>query len=155
MSLTVDAGSHQFSAAETGLAHDTGSRRPEVLRRDGQRSRGRVIDLRRPAPEARPAILPQSSRVTVLRDRRPRTQRTRVFCGRDAESPLLWQRIAEAVLAAGPGDTVAVDVSELPELSSDFVDYLRYADYRLSRRGGIFLLDPSSDAVFTHVRFGA
>ncbi len=123
----------------------------EVLRRERTPTRGRVIDLRRPASAA-PTSSPHP--VTVLRPHDVRVRRVRVSLGRDAESPLMWQRVAEAILAARPGDFVHVDVSELPELGADLVQFLRYADYVLSRRGGTFTIEPSTAGVFTHLRFG-
>ncbi|RKS73740.1 hypothetical protein CLV35_2229 [Motilibacter peucedani] len=126
--------------------------RPDVVRRDSLGSRGRVIDLRRPASSV-PA--PGHHSVTVVREQESRTKRLRVALGRDAESPLMWQRVAEAVLAARPGDVVLVDVGELPELGADLVEFLRYADYVLARRGGTFVIEPATSGVFTHLRFGA
>lgn len=125
--------------------------RPEAVRRETG-GRGRVIDLRRPASHI-PS--PTQHPVTVVREQEPRTRRCMVHLGRDAESALMWQRVAEAVLAARPGDVVLVDVGELPELASDLVEFLRYADYVLARRGGTFVIEPSSSGVFTHLRFGA
>jgi hypothetical protein len=123
-----------------------------TLERTTVGSRGRVIDLRRPASGV-PA--PGRHPVTVVREQETRSRRHCVPLGRDADSPLMWQRVAEAVLAARPGDAVMVDVGELPELAADLVEYLRYADYVLARRGGTFVISPSSSGVFTHLRFGA
>lgn len=113
--------------------------RPEVLRSAG--TGGRLIDLRRqvPAPLAAPTGAP-----SVLTTRPPglRVLRT-VVLGSDSGSALMWQRVAEAVLAAGPGAVVTVDATELPDLPADLHDFLAYAAGVLDRRGGILRLLPT------------
>lgn len=127
----------------------TSAARPEVLRRAGV-DHSRTIDLR-----TRASTGPGTgtvSPVVVVRDQPALAQHTRVMLGRDAESPLLWQRIAEAVLAAEPGDTVTVDATELPRMPRDLVEFLRYAGFRLARRGGVLRVEPGSHQIAALLR---
>jgi hypothetical protein len=65
-----------------------------------------------------------------------------VHLGHDVESPLVWQRVAEAVRALAPGDVVVLETADLGELPGDLVDFLRHAVVCAARRGGTLTVEP-------------
>jgi len=112
-----------------------------------------TIDLTRPrrsrnslpTRSAPPQVLRSSPRVApdaVVRDLELRAPARHVHLGHDNESPLVWQRVAEAVRALAPGDVVVLDTRDLGGLPFDLIDFLRHAVVCAARRGGTLTVDP-------------
>ena len=70
-----------------------------------------------------------------------------VLIGPSGDGPLVRQRIAEAVRMTESGSVVVIDSDGLTEVAPDLVDFLRFADGAVQRRGGTLSVEPADGPV--------
>ena len=123
---------------------------PPVLR-EGPQEPGRAPAGSRAAP-GRLIDLSGVDAPRVVRRVAPPGRRLVADLGRDPDSPLAWQRVAEAVRAVQPGDCVIVDSTEAKAVDEDLVDFLRYACRVAQARGGQLGVEPAGCPLACRVR---
>jgi hypothetical protein len=137
----------------TGSAGQVSAGAVAGVQRQGQASEEVTIDLTGSSPTRTsvftrprsPRILRSSPRVgpsSVVHDLALRAPTRHVHLGHDIESPLVWQRVAEAVRALAPGDVIVLETRDLGDLPFDLIDFLRHAVVCAARRGGTLTVEP-------------
>ncbi|NHC12819.1 hypothetical protein [Motilibacter deserti] len=106
----------------------------------------------------RPSVLPTprpvvtTSAPSIVTHPPLQVRRRVVLLGPDGDGPLVRQRIAEAVRMTESGSVVVIDSDGLTEVSPDLVDFLRFADGAVQRRGGTLAVEPADGTVARQLR---
>ncbi|NHC45224.1 hypothetical protein [Motilibacter aurantiacus] len=109
-------------------------------------------DGSRPAvlPPPRPAVT--ATAPSIVRHPPLQVRRRVVLIGPDGDGPLVRQRIAEAVRVTESGSVVVIDASDLEHAPADLVDFLRFADGAVQRRGGTLSIEPADGLMAQQLR---